>query len=132
VSDPAPPGRQEHWTALAIAVPKSLTLKWGSRFRLLVAATIFFVWGAFAERSEHHDTNATTSTHQEGESGETANEHAAEGGATEADSAEPSPHSRSPRSSTKRTATRPGSWRWRSWPGCSMHLPQCSPRANSS
>jgi len=53
---------------------------------LLVAATIFFVWGALAERSDHHDTNATTATHQEGESGESANEHAAEGGATEADS----------------------------------------------
>jgi hypothetical protein len=50
---------------------------------LLVAATIFFVWGALAERSNHNDTHATTATHQEGGGGESAGEHATEGGATE-------------------------------------------------
>ena len=50
---------------------------------LLVAATIFFVWGAIAERSDHHDTRATTQTRQEGECGESPGEHASEGGTTE-------------------------------------------------
>ena len=54
---------------------------------LLVAATIFFVWGALAERSNHNDTHATTATHQEGGGGgESADEHATEGGATESSS----------------------------------------------
>jgi hypothetical protein len=53
---------------------------------LLVAATVFFVWGALAERSDHHDSPTATKTHQEEGSGETPAEHSAEGGASESSS----------------------------------------------
>ena len=57
---------------------------------LFAAATVAFVWGAFAERSGHHDAHAETPTQQAAESGsatttasaggETPAEHAAESG----------------------------------------------------
>lgn len=50
---------------------------------LLAAATIFFVWGALAERSHHQDSPGATATHQEGGSSESADQRAAEGGSGE-------------------------------------------------
>ena len=48
---------------------------------LLAMATVFFLWGSFAERSSHPDTStgtkATTGQHTEG--GESAAQHASEG-----------------------------------------------------
>lgn len=54
---------------------------------LLAAATIAFVWGAFAERSSHHDVHsetpsAKTPTSGEPSGGETPAEHAGESGAS--------------------------------------------------
>lgn len=53
---------------------------------LLAAATVAFVWGAFAERSSHHDVHSKTpsaATPKTGEppAGETSAEHAGESGA---------------------------------------------------
>lgn len=56
---------------------------------LLVAATLFFVWGALAERSGHDEVHTSATTHQEG-GGETTEQHAPEGsgGAASSESTE--------------------------------------------
>ena len=48
---------------------------------LLAAATVFFLWGSFAEHSSHHDTGAARNakTGQNTEGGESAAQHASEG-----------------------------------------------------
>ena len=51
---------------------------------LFAVATVLFVWGSFAERSEHHDETRTSSA-PSGEvagNGESAEQRASEGGGT--------------------------------------------------
>jgi hypothetical protein len=50
---------------------------------VLVAATVFFVWGTLAERSDHHEPTGATTTHREGGASETSEQRAAEGGSDE-------------------------------------------------
>jgi hypothetical protein len=58
---------------------------------LLAAATVFFVWGVFAERSGHHDESKSnpSATSESAGDGETDEEHAREQGQSEGESAEP-------------------------------------------
>jgi hypothetical protein len=58
---------------------------------LLAAATVFFVWGVFAERSRHHDESKSnpSATSESAGDGETDEEHAREQGQAEGESAEP-------------------------------------------
>ena len=50
---------------------------------MLLLATVFFVWGSFAERSVHHDANAVAPSGGAAANGESAAHRAAEGGGSE-------------------------------------------------
>lgn len=47
---------------------------------VLIIATVFFVWGSFAERSGHHDVHSSVPSGESAANGESAAQHAAEGG----------------------------------------------------
>lgn len=51
---------------------------------VLALATVFFVWGSFAERSGHHDTHALVPSGESAGNGESAAHRAAESGGSEA------------------------------------------------
>ena len=55
---------------------------------MLALATVFFVWGSFAERSGHDDVHTLVPSGASSENGESAAQRAAEGGAAEGRSAE--------------------------------------------
>ena len=50
---------------------------------MLLLATVFFVWGSFAERSGHHDAHASVPSGEAAANGESAAHRAAEGGGLE-------------------------------------------------
>ena len=54
---------------------------------MLILATVFFVWGSFAERSGHQDVHGSVPSGESAANGESAAHHAAEGGGPEGSAA---------------------------------------------